>query len=159
MTQSIDQVLQNSPSSGSYQHSRPRIKRSRKQSPPNLRQTNVAMGTRSNAQSVYGGQSSSNHNMYESSTSTLDGNTVGSQRFQNDMFAASNPNRGGMDGFTDFFSREVFQLVLHNPTTAHRFLKFCQARSCAENIEFLQKVRRSDSITLFIRNRLGLVRL
>ncbi|TGO55949.1 hypothetical protein BCON_0084g00170 [Botryotinia convoluta] len=40
----------------------------------------------------------------------------------------------------DFFSSEVFYIVLHNPTTAHRFLKFCQSRACAENLEFLQKV-------------------
>jgi hypothetical protein len=41
----------------------------------------------------------------------------------------------------DFFSSEVFQIVLHNPTTAHQFLKFCQGRGYGENMEFLQKVR------------------
>lgn len=41
---------------------------------------------------------------------------------------------------TNFFSREVFQVVLHNPTTAHRFLRFCQSRACGENMEFLHKV-------------------
>jgi hypothetical protein len=41
----------------------------------------------------------------------------------------------------DFFSSEVFNIVIHNPTTAHRLLKFCQSRSCGENMEFLQKVR------------------
>jgi hypothetical protein len=41
---------------------------------------------------------------------------------------------------TDFFSSEVFQIIIHNPTTAHRFLKFCQTRACGENMEFLQKV-------------------
>jgi hypothetical protein len=41
---------------------------------------------------------------------------------------------------TDFFSPEVFQVVLHNPTTAHRFLQFCQSRACGENMEFLNKV-------------------
>ncbi len=41
---------------------------------------------------------------------------------------------------TDFFSSDVFQMVIHNPTTAHRFLKFCQSRACGENMEFLQKV-------------------
>jgi hypothetical protein len=30
--------------------------------------------------------------------------------------------------------------VIHNPATAHRFLKFCQSRACGENMEFLQKV-------------------
>jgi len=46
-----------------------------------------------------------------------------------------------MATFTDFFSSEIFHMVLKNPTTAHRFLKFCQNRDCGENIEFLQKVR------------------
>ena len=41
---------------------------------------------------------------------------------------------------TDFFGSEVFQIVIHNPTTAHRVLKFCQSRACGENMEFLQKV-------------------
>lgn len=51
---------------------------------------------------------------------------------------------GGLDrsanGLADFFSPEVFQIVLHNPTTAHRLLKFSQARMCGENMEFLEKV-------------------
>jgi len=51
-------------------------------------------------------------------------------------------SRGGMNGnITDFFSSEVFHIVLHNPTTAHRLLRFCQSRACGENMEFLQKVR------------------
>ena len=44
------------------------------------------------------------------------------------------------NGLADFFSTEVFQIVLHNPTTAHRLLKFSQARMCGENMEFLDKV-------------------
>ncbi|KAA6411942.1 MAG: regulator of g, partial [Lasallia pustulata] len=44
--------------------------------------------------------------------------------------------------FVDFFSPEVFQIVLHNPTTAHQLLKFSQARFCGENMEFLDKVDR-----------------
>ena len=40
----------------------------------------------------------------------------------------------------DFFSHEVFQMVLHNPTTAHQLLKFSQSRFCAENIDFLDRV-------------------
>lgn len=47
----------------------------------------------------------------------------------------------GNNGLADFFSTEVFQIVLHNPTTAHRLLKFSQARMCGENMEFLEKVR------------------
>lgn len=48
---------------------------------------------------------------------------------------------GAMSTMTDFFSSEIFHIVLHNPTTAHRFLKFCQSRACGETIEFLQRVR------------------
>lgn len=40
----------------------------------------------------------------------------------------------------DFFGHDVFQIVLGNPTTAHRLLKFCETRACTENILFLQKV-------------------
>jgi hypothetical protein len=53
--------------------------------------------------------------------------------------AAGNNGNNGMN-ITDFFGAEVFQIVIHNPTTAHRFLKFCQSRACGENMEFLQKV-------------------
>ena len=51
-------------------------------------------------------------------------------------------NSGGINGnnVTDFFSSEVFHLVLRNPATAHRLLRFCQSRACGENMEFLQKV-------------------
>lgn len=56
----------------------------------------------------------------------------------------------GAGGLADFFSQEVFQIVLHNPTTAHRLLKFSQARMCGENMEFLEKVPnpRVDCVTL-----------
>lgn len=42
----------------------------------------------------------------------------------------------------DFFGAEVFQIVLHNPTTAHQLKKFAQSRLCGENLEFLEQVRR-----------------
>lgn len=60
----------------------------------------------------------------------------GSSRSEMTMSAAGSANAN----LTDFFSSEVFNIVLHNPTTAHRFLRFCQSRACGENIEFLQKV-------------------
>ena len=54
--------------------------------------------------------------------------------------------------FVDFFSPEVFQIVLHNPTTAHQLLRFSQTRFCGENMEFLDKVRHrshySEPITI-----------
>lgn len=43
--------------------------------------------------------------------------------------------------FADFFGAGVFQIVLHNPTTAHQLKKFSQARFCGENMEFLEKVK------------------
>ena len=42
---------------------------------------------------------------------------------------------------TDFFGTEVFQIVLHNPTTCHQLTKFAQTRFCGENMEFLEHVR------------------
>ena len=41
---------------------------------------------------------------------------------------------------TDFFGTEVFQMVLHNPTTCHQLTKFAQTRFCGENMEFLEQV-------------------
>ena len=58
-------------------------------------------------------------------------------------FSIPKQNAGGdkgVNGLADFFSQEVFRIVLHNPTTAHRLLKFSQARMCGENMEFLEKV-------------------
>ena len=53
------------------------------------------------------------------------------------------PGSNGMltNSVADFFSPEIFQIVLHNPTTSHQLLKFSQSRFCGENMEFLDKVR------------------
>ncbi|KAL8839399.1 MAG: hypothetical protein Q9170_001738 [Blastenia crenularia] len=66
-------------------------------------------------------------------------------------FSIPKQNGGGIQdrgagGTADFFSAEVFQIVLHNPTTAHRLLKFSQARMCGENMEFLEKVDRYNAL-------------
>ncbi|KAL8771119.1 MAG: hypothetical protein Q9209_003290 [Squamulea sp. 1 TL-2023] len=55
------------------------------------------------------------------------------------------PDRGG-NPLADFFSSEIFQIVLHNPATAHRLHKFSQARMCGENMEFLEKVDRYNHL-------------
>lgn len=47
---------------------------------------------------------------------------------------------GSQTSMADFFSSEVFQIVIHNPITAHRLLRFSQSRACGENMEFLQMV-------------------
>ncbi|KAJ9610043.1 hypothetical protein H2200_006373 [Cladophialophora chaetospira] len=46
----------------------------------------------------------------------------------------------------DFFAPEVFQVVLHNPTTSHQLLKFSQSRLCGENMEFLDKVDKYNTL-------------
>jgi hypothetical protein len=46
----------------------------------------------------------------------------------------------GSQNMPDFFSSEIFQVVLHNPTTAYQLLKFSESRLCSENVEFLAKV-------------------
>lgn len=42
----------------------------------------------------------------------------------------------------DFFSHEVFQTVLHNPTTAHQLRLFSETRLCGENMTFLESVEK-----------------
>lgn len=46
----------------------------------------------------------------------------------------------------DFFAHEVFQIVLHNPTTSHQLLKYSQSRLCGENLEFLERVARYNNL-------------
>lgn len=55
--------------------------------------------------------------------------------------SSANSNSNSNTRIADFFGPEVFQIVLHNPTTAHRLKKFAQSRLCGENLEFLDKVR------------------
>ena len=51
-------------------------------------------------------------------------------------------------GVADFFGPEIFQIVLHNPTTSHQLLSFSQSRMCGENMEFLEKVGKSMRVHL-----------
>jgi hypothetical protein len=70
-------------------------------------------------------------------------NVVESPSSSGSQDTAASQNRSlRISDLTDFFSPEVFHIVLQNPTTAHRFLRFCQSRACGETMEFLQKVRR-----------------
>lgn len=52
----------------------------------------------------------------------------------------SGATAGSAGSMPDFFSASVFQVVLHNPTTAHQLLRFAESRLCAENVEFLARV-------------------
>ena len=62
---------------------------------------------------------------------------------------------GGVHGFADFFSSEVFHLVLHNPTTAYRLQKFSQSHYCGENMEFLEKVCAVAVVVVVVVTRRG----
>ncbi|KAK3671295.1 hypothetical protein LTR78_008755 [Recurvomyces mirabilis] len=46
----------------------------------------------------------------------------------------------------EFFGQTVFQTVLHNPTIAHQLLRFAQSRLCGENLEFLDRVTKYQSL-------------
>ncbi|KAL8681107.1 MAG: hypothetical protein Q9186_002759 [Xanthomendoza sp. 1 TL-2023] len=65
---------------------------------------------------------------------------------QNGSNGAMERTTNATNPLADFFSTEVFQIVLHNPATAHRLLKFSQARMCGENMEFLEKVDRYNAL-------------
>lgn len=60
--------------------------------------------------------------------------------WRDDESRSSRGRERGREAAPDFFSSEIFQMVLQNPTTTHRLLKFSQDRSCGENVEFLAKV-------------------
>ncbi|KAL2060930.1 hypothetical protein VTL71DRAFT_8982 [Oculimacula yallundae] len=147
-SESIDQVIQSSHSAS--QDSRDSINKTAPLpplSPPlsTLREHEVA-NTRTDFQEERrGGSRGGDHGKprgtWESESS--------SSRSGMTMSAAGNAN------MTDFFSSEVFNIVLHNPTTAHRFLRFCQSRACGENIEFLQKVDRYNRLLDEVTQLLG----
>ncbi|KAE9363619.1 hypothetical protein N431DRAFT_564246 [Stipitochalara longipes BDJ] len=67
-------------------------------------------------------------------------------------------NGSGLGGnMADFFSSEIFNIVIHNPTTAHRFLRFCQSRACGENMEFLQKIDKYNRLLDELSQTLGAI--
>jgi hypothetical protein len=52
----------------------------------------------------------------------------------------------------NFFGPEIFQIVLHNPSTVHQLTKFAQSRFCGENLDFLEKV--CGGVPDFLQHRL-----
>ncbi|KAI1618466.1 non-specific serine/threonine protein kinase [Exophiala viscosa] len=54
----------------------------------------------------------------------------------------------------DFFAHDVFQTVLHNPTTSHQLLRYSQSRLCGENLEFLEKVDRYNALLNDVANNM-----
>ncbi len=50
-------------------------------------------------------------------------------------------NLVGFHGLADILSEKMFQLAIQDPTIAPRFLRFCRAHFCGENMDFLIQVR------------------
>jgi hypothetical protein len=107
--------------------------------PGNPRKEHKPASVRSNSRATpdlhHGGSSSRREEANDGALRENDGGSESSRSRDVTTMIGS-----GNQAMTDFFSSEVFQLVIHNPTTAHRFLRFCQSRACGENMEFLQKV-------------------
>ncbi|KAK3703776.1 hypothetical protein LTR37_014222 [Vermiconidia calcicola] len=55
----------------------------------------------------------------------------------------------------EFFSRTVFQIVLHNPTIAHQLLDFAHTRLCGENMEFLARVNKYHAMLSDVSKAIG----
>lgn len=83
-------------------------------------------------------------NIYSSQFASGDVDSLAdsSREYKPPSSSFSTPKQNGVErsGLADFFGGEVFRIVLHNPTTAHRLKKFSQARMCGENMEFLEQV-------------------
>jgi phototropin len=158
MAKSIDQVIQDGqtlpPAPDShYSHSNVGTSKTTPlppllASPSNPRREHVALSMQSNSQAwqderrapsrVQEKDGGSNKKL---STRQGGKGSSGNKSGNTTTLSGSGTGVGTQNDITDFFSSEVFQIVLHNPTTAHRFLRFCQSRDCGENMEFLQKVR------------------
>lgn len=104
----------------------------------NVPKTSGSVGASINSSSVFGG-GNSEHLQVRS-------NPPRRRAFSDDEVSLRHSISGrtdvslGSQSMPDFFSASIFQVVLHNPTTAYRLLKFSESRLCAENVEFLAKV-------------------
>jgi hypothetical protein len=160
MEESIDQVIQNQvesdPRSSSVtlygKHSIPR----RDDIPRIHRPTSKSENGRIIISENGNGNSNETNGNGVHYTSSIAGSTNGTPKTPGSESAsrsAQSWSRDGasrqVDGMMDFFGADIFRIVLHNPTTAHRFLKFCQSRSCGENMEFLEKVGLDFLLRLF----------
>jgi hypothetical protein len=172
LSESIDQVIQSGQSLSAFQPnprgsesnistnrttalpplppSPPRSSRSRPSSP---RQDQVRSPLRSSppASSTERRRVTSDRGARDTSTymkSPSRGDDEASGSSKSETLVGSAPAGNNAMIITDFFSSEVFQIVIHNPITAHRLLKFCQSRACGENMEFLQKVKPATPLLL-----------
>lgn len=118
--------------------------------PPLAPGNRTARNVHSNSQTVHGGSRGSSP---PRRTDTVSSRNASVRQSEEGSASASSRNGTGTtlngsslgNNMADFFSSEVFNIVIHNPTTAHRFLRFCQSRACGENMEFLQKVGSSSA--------------
>lgn len=163
LSESIDQVIQNGQSLSAFQQNPrgsesnvsinrttalpplpPSPARPSRSSPLSPRQDQMPSPLRSNPPTSsierYGTIADRGEKDYSSSRKgSSRGDDEASRSSKSETLAGSPPTGNSGMNITDFFSSEVFRIVIHNPTTAHRFLKFCQSRACGENMEFLQK--------------------
>lgn len=78
--------------------------------------------------------------------STYAGSIVSTSRSQITDVRSAAPSGSSTSRLPDFFSSEVFQIVLHNPLTSRQLLKFARQRLCAENMEYLSAVDRYQTL-------------
>lgn len=69
-----------------------------------------------------------------------DGVSIRQQSISGKTMGSGGGSQVGVGAMPDFFGNATFQVVLHNPTTAHQLLKFAESRLCAENVEFLARI-------------------
>ena len=146
--ESIDQVIQ-SEASLSVQNGHPRTSESHVSInrtaplPPLSPSTRGSRKVQSKSQTTYGGVRGGSPSRWAENMNSRNPSTAhseeGSASSRNGTGTTLNSSAPG-NNMADFFSAEVFNIVIHNPTTAHRFKRFCQSRACGENMEFLQKV-------------------
>lgn len=78
--------------------------------------------------------------------STYAGSVTSTTRSQVTDARSVEPSGSSTSRLPDFFSSDIFQIVLHNPMTSRQLLKFAQQRLCGENMEFLSAVDRYQSL-------------
>lgn len=125
MIETIDEVVMEGRKSRSYSgsdsstrsHSNKYTSSTRGSNTMNRRPTSVK-----ETKPVYNNDNNNNNNNngtidvnpFESSSSTLGAHGAGQQKSQNELILRINQNRGAtIDNFMDFFSKEVFKIVLH----------------------------------------------
>ncbi|PMD23290.1 hypothetical protein NA56DRAFT_657347 [Hyaloscypha hepaticicola] len=114
----------------------------------------------SKSQTTYGGGRGGSPTRWTENMNSRNPSTAhseeGSATSRNGTGTTLNSSAPG-NNMADFFSAEVFSIVIHNPTTAHRFKRFCQSRACGENMEFLEKIDRYNRLLDELSQTLGAI--